>query len=86
MQLTDNAYPNIFALGDVAETGAPKMARAGMMQADVVSDNIVASIKGVHLQDYVPNAIEGFLKLSLGLVSLHLISYHGLILKRKSFL
>lgn len=69
LQLANDAYSNIFALGDVAETGAPKMARAGMMQAEIVSANIVAMIHGRKLNQYMPNAIEGLLKLSLGLVS-----------------
>ncbi|KAH7394626.1 putative amid-like NADH oxidoreductase [Pyrenochaeta sp. MPI-SDFR-AT-0127] len=67
LQLADNAHPNIFALGDIAEIDAPKMARAAMTQADIVSANIVAMIKGAKVQDYEPTTIEGFLKLSLGL-------------------
>lgn len=63
-----NVY-HIFALGDVAETGGPKMARAGMMQAEIVGGNIVALIKGKKLAEYTPLALEGALKLSLGKVS-----------------
>lgn len=44
------------------------MARAGMMQADIVQRNIVALIKGKNLVDYTPLALEGALKLSLGKV------------------
>lgn len=67
LQISGSVNPNIFALGDVAETRGPKMARAAMAQADLVSINIVALIKGDKLKDYVPHAIEGFLTLSLGL-------------------
>ncbi|KAH8803844.1 oxidoreductase [Hyaloscypha sp. PMI_1271] len=35
----------IFALGDVAGTGGPMMARAGMLQAETVLENIVALIQ-----------------------------------------
>ncbi|KAH7336231.1 hypothetical protein BKA65DRAFT_505951 [Rhexocercosporidium sp. MPI-PUGE-AT-0058] len=49
----DTTFNHIFALGDVAETGGPKFARAGGAQAEI-------------LTDYVPSALEGSLKLSLG--------------------
>ncbi|KAH6710955.1 hypothetical protein BKA61DRAFT_107045 [Leptodontidium sp. MPI-SDFR-AT-0119] len=62
----DTTFNHIFALGDVAETGGPKFARAGGAQAEIVRANIVASIKGKALSDYVPSALEGSLKLSLG--------------------
>jgi NADH dehydrogenase FAD-containing subunit len=64
----DEKLDHIFALGDVAETGGPRMARAGMMQAEIVRGNIVALIKGKTLVDYKPLALEGALKLSLGKV------------------
>jgi NADH dehydrogenase FAD-containing subunit len=60
---------NIFALGDVADTPGPKMARAGMMQAEVARGNICALINGqspASLMPYVPMAMEGHLALSLG--------------------
>ncbi|KAK0110501.1 hypothetical protein ONS96_002110 [Cadophora gregata f. sp. sojae] len=73
LQLTDDVklgttFPNIFALGDVAETGGPKFARAGSAQAEIVRGNIVALIKGKKdkLVEYVPSVLEGLLKLSLG--------------------
>ncbi len=66
---SDKPINNIFALGDVAETGGPKMARAGMMQAEIVRSNIVAMIKGKNLNEYIPSPIEGALNLSLGKVS-----------------
>ena len=46
------------------------MARAGMMQAELVRENIVAYIEGTPLRKYSPIlAMEGILKLSLGKVS-----------------
>ncbi|KAG9234417.1 putative AMID-like mitochondrial oxidoreductase [Amylocarpus encephaloides] len=63
----DSSLPNVFALGDVAETGGPKMARAGMMHAEIVRANIVSLINGKgKLREYQTNALEGSLKLSLG--------------------
>lgn len=62
---------NIFALGDVAETGGPKTARAAGFQAAVVGQNIVTMIrKGRPMVVYKPNPeIEGALSLTLGTVS-----------------
>jgi NADH dehydrogenase FAD-containing subunit len=60
---------NIFSLGDVAQTGGPKMARAGLAQADVVCDNIISMINGKSPKSiYSPIAAEGFIKLTLGKV------------------
>ncbi|KAK0654817.1 hypothetical protein B0T16DRAFT_424041 [Cercophora newfieldiana] len=59
---------NIFAFGDVAEHGGPRMARAGWMQAPVVLDNILAMIRGKKpSRKYTPDLfIEGAIKLTLG--------------------
>ena len=67
----DKTYPNIFAFGDVAETGGPKMGRAGAFQAEIVCQNMVAMIKDqVPWAIYKPNAAEGAIKLTLGKVSI----------------
>ncbi|ORY23111.1 hypothetical protein BCR39DRAFT_363446 [Naematelia encephala] len=67
LQVAEAAHPNVFALGDVAETGGPKMARAGMVQAEVVAANIVRMIlERRDSKRYVPESSEGALKLSLG--------------------
>ncbi|KAB5578238.1 hypothetical protein GE09DRAFT_1089008 [Coniochaeta sp. 2T2.1] len=68
LQVTgDKPYPNIFALGDVAESGGPKMGRAGAFQAEIVCQNIISRI---HDQEpgaiYRPNEAEGAIKLTLG--------------------
>ncbi|KAF2160318.1 hypothetical protein M409DRAFT_70494 [Zasmidium cellare ATCC 36951] len=59
---------NIFALGDVAETGGPKMARAAFFQASVVQKNILSRIRGRKPSAvYKPQpTIEGSLKLTIG--------------------
>lgn len=64
------AQAHSFALGDVAETEGPKMARAAWYQAEVVRQNILALIKGQKPSTtYVPNMeVEGGLKLTLGKV------------------
>lgn len=58
---------NVFALGDVAASGGPKMARAAFSQTEVVVANILALARGQAAKKvYVVNAIEGSIKLSLG--------------------
>lgn len=61
---------NIFALGDVAETGGPKMARATECQSHVVASNIVSLIKSRPVAStYQPvKEVEGAIKLTLGKV------------------
>lgn len=61
---------NIFALGDVAESGGPKMARAAERQSHIVASNIVSSIKRTAAPNtYQPvAAVEGAIKLTLGKV------------------
>lgn len=58
----------IFAFGDVAEHGGPRMARAAWFQAGVVHKNIMALIHGNQPgRTYQPNSfIEGAIKLTLG--------------------
>lgn len=62
------AEARTFALGDVAETDGPKMARAAWYQAEIVRQNILALIRGQKPSStYVPNMeVEGSLKLTLG--------------------
>ncbi|KAF5012631.1 hypothetical protein FDECE_1323 [Fusarium decemcellulare] len=58
---------NIFAIGDVAQTGGPKQGRAGLMQAEVAVSNIVRLIKNrANLKEYKPSYFEGSLTLTLG--------------------
>ncbi|POS81009.1 oxidoreductase [Diaporthe helianthi] len=46
LQFQDHAYPHLYALGDVADSGAHKAARPGMAQAQVVAKNIQAMVEG----------------------------------------
>ncbi|KAJ6033193.1 Fe-regulated protein [Penicillium canescens] len=73
LQLAGDAHSNTFALGDVAETEGPKMGRSAMAQAELVCENILALIKGTTLRRYEPKAIDGMLKLTLGLE--HIVIY-----------
>ncbi|KAK6196942.1 hypothetical protein LQW54_011027 [Pestalotiopsis sp. IQ-011] len=66
LQLADPKYPNIFAVGDVADSGAHKAARPGGAQAAVLARNLVAMIEGKEPTEHIvvsPPAIH----LSLGL-------------------
>ncbi|KAJ6502105.1 hypothetical protein C8R45DRAFT_1060508 [Mycena sanguinolenta] len=68
LQVVDAPSPRIFAIGDVAETNGPKMARAGLVQGYVVLDNILAMIHGrAPSATYTPRYnIEGGITLTLG--------------------
>ncbi|TXT04936.1 hypothetical protein VHUM_04019 [Vanrija humicola] len=46
LQFKDPAYPNFFAVGDIADTGAHKAARPGAGQAEAAARNIVSLIQG----------------------------------------
>jgi len=68
LQISDTAYPNIFAVGDVADTGAHKAARPALRQAPVVVENIEHMTKDEPLERY--EIAEGpAIHLSLGIVS-----------------
>jgi NADH dehydrogenase FAD-containing subunit len=61
LQISNPEFPNIFALGDVAATKAPKAARPAIAQAQVVTKNIMTllgnndgNIKDVELEKYEP--------------------------------
>lgn len=66
LQFADPAYPHMYAVGDVADSGAHKAARPGMGQGIVAAKNIVAMVEGKEPQEKIeidPPAIH----LSLGL-------------------
>lgn len=74
LQISDPALPHVFAIGDVADSGAPKTARAAFSQVDLVQANILIMIRAEQsgekeptLEHYQPPA--GGIHLSLGLVS-----------------
>ncbi|KAF2179497.1 putative amid-like NADH oxidoreductase [Zopfia rhizophila CBS 207.26] len=73
LQLANISYPNVFAFGDVAETGGPKMARAAFFQVEIVLENILRMTKAkvrlasLKLKEYQPRLdFEGSIKLTLG--------------------
>ncbi|KAF2224637.1 hypothetical protein BDZ85DRAFT_194937 [Elsinoe ampelina] len=67
LQVADSAYPHIFALGDVADTGAHKAARPAVKQAEIVAQNIEHMIQGEALEEYDSSAPAG-IHLTLGLI------------------
>ncbi|KAI9047780.1 hypothetical protein LZ554_008490 [Drepanopeziza brunnea f. sp. 'monogermtubi'] len=52
LQLLDERYPNIFAVGDVAATGAHKAARPAVRQAALVVENIYHLVHDEPLEHY----------------------------------
>lgn len=59
----------MFAIGDVAKTGGPRMARAAREQGDVVTSNILSMINGQKPSTLYRHQIyEGVIKLTLGKV------------------
>ncbi|KAM0426411.1 hypothetical protein ACHAPT_008458 [Fusarium lateritium] len=58
---------NIFAIGDVAQSGGAKQGRAAMMQSEVVTSNITSLIKNkASFEKYTPIFFEEALNLTLG--------------------
>lgn len=69
LQILDPNLPNIYALGDVAETGGVRMGRAAGMQGSLVASNILRAIRGQQLKNYKPlGLLESGIDLTLGLV------------------
>jgi hypothetical protein len=70
MQIQDsNPNTRIFAIGDVAKTGGPRMARAAPAQADVVTLNILSIINQQKPStSYSPQIYVSVIKLTLGKV------------------
>ena len=65
LQIADpsNSNPHVFALGDVANTDGPRMARAARVQADIVTRNLLALInKQEPPAVYTPQVYEGVIK------------------------
>lgn len=68
MQFLDDKYPNLFAVGDIADTGALKAARPGVAQAAVLAKNVQAMIEGRKPEESYVLGPAG-IHLSLGMVS-----------------
>ena len=69
LQFQDPNYSNLFAVGDIADSGAHKAARPGVGQASVVAKNVLAMIEGREPSEKVEISPPG-IHLSLGLVSI----------------
>ncbi|KAK7753510.1 hypothetical protein SLS62_004585 [Diatrype stigma] len=69
MQIADDEFPNVYACGDVAETGTPNPnARSADRQAAIAADNVLSAIQGkAPSREYIPNFMDGVIKLTLGL-------------------
>jgi NADH dehydrogenase FAD-containing subunit len=68
MQFQDPKYPHLFAVGDIADSGAHKAARPGMVQAAIAARNIAAMVAGNKPVERLSVAPAG-IHLTLGLVS-----------------
>ncbi|KAK4100411.1 FAD/NAD(P)-binding domain-containing protein [Parathielavia hyrcaniae] len=66
MQFADARYPHLFAVGDIADSGAHKAARPGMAQAAVAARNVASLIRGEEPGEKVAVAPAG-IHLTLGL-------------------
>lgn len=67
MQFLDARYPHLFAVGDIADSGAHKAARPGMAQAAVAARNIVSMVGSGEPTEKVAVA-PAAIHLTLGLV------------------
>lgn len=69
LQIDDTSLSNIYACGDVAQTGVRNPnARAAMKQAQFVADNVVLAVQGKEPTNlYTPSWADGVIKLTLGL-------------------
>ncbi|KAK3904708.1 apoptosis-inducing factor A [Staphylotrichum tortipilum] len=66
LQFADPRYPHLFAVGDVADTGAHKAARPGALQAAVAAKNVAALVEGREAAERLEVAGAG-IHLTLGL-------------------
>ncbi|KAI0440142.1 FAD/NAD(P)-binding domain-containing protein [Xylaria telfairii] len=71
LQFQDAAYPHLYAVGDIADSGAHKAARPGAAQAQVVAKNILDMVEGREPSgkiEVTPPAIHLTLGLSRNLI------------------
>lgn len=67
MQFRDARFPHLFAVGDIADSGAHKAARPGAVQAAVAARNILAMVEGREPEERIDVGPPG-IHLTLGLV------------------
>ncbi|PRP89533.1 hypothetical protein PROFUN_00797 [Planoprotostelium fungivorum] len=65
LQLADEIFSNVYAVGDVADTGAPKTGNAGYWQAETAARNVIRSIREEAMVPYVMT--PPIIKVSVGL-------------------
>lgn len=68
LQISSDQYPNVFAVGDIAATGAHKAARRGRAQAEVVCKNVQHLLKEEALETY-DNIPPASIHLTLGITN-----------------
>jgi NADPH-dependent 2,4-dienoyl-CoA reductase/sulfur reductase-like enzyme len=68
MQFGDARYPHLFAVGDIADSGAHKAARPGMAQAAAAARNIASMVAGREATETM-SLLPAGIHLTLGLVS-----------------
>ena len=68
MQFADQRFPNLFAVGDIADSGAHKAARPGQVQAAVAARNIASLVGGGEASAELVVA-PASIHITLGLVS-----------------
>ncbi|EAQ83098.1 hypothetical protein CHGG_10916 [Chaetomium globosum CBS 148.51] len=66
MQFADARYPHMFAVGDIADSGAHKAAKPGMAQAAVAARNIASMVAGREATEEMSLSPAG-IHLTLGL-------------------
>lgn len=64
LQLADEKLYNIYAAGDVADSGGYGNSRSAMEQATIVANNILLGIQGKPLVEYKPSWFEDGIELT----------------------
>ncbi|RYP56892.1 hypothetical protein DL771_011534 [Monosporascus sp. 5C6A] len=69
LQITDDSFPNVYACGDVAETGTQNPnGRSAMRQGMIVAENVLLAIQGKGPRyEYIPHFADGAISLTVGL-------------------
>ncbi|RYP42971.1 hypothetical protein DL768_010149 [Monosporascus sp. mg162] len=69
LQIPDDSFPNVYACGDVAETGTRNPnARSAMRQGMIAAENVLLAIQGkAPRYEYIPHFADGAIGLTVGL-------------------
>jgi NADH dehydrogenase FAD-containing subunit len=68
LQIRDDTLHHIYAIGDITDAAKQRNSISAMMQAEVATMNIINSIRGEDLIEYIPQWWEVGINLTLGLV------------------